>query len=254
MRRLKTFILLFSIFFISCHTNTSKENKSASTPTSTDTIKQAQKEKFHRRRNLGYEFLADSVLHGYRDLLKFYFSKYAPDSCFLTIDDSSSFREFEGLGYIGDINHNHMSDSVFVLYPISFCRFDGETSYDGEAYYFTDTTLPRLQTESYCCHPSSLFSVGDIDEDGVAEIGQYYSSCVSRYKSLYVYTLKNNQWKVVGHVTYDLFYADTTKPYSYYVKKTGRRHFEMLQITDLTDRKNVGKQNWIRFTITKNGS
>jgi hypothetical protein len=161
----------------------------------------------------------------------------------------SQYDDFEGLCYIGDINHNNIKDSVFVLHPLSFCQFPGEQSNDGQAYYFLDTTLPRLQTESYCCHPSSLFVAGDIDEDGVQEIGQYYSSCVSHYKSLYVYTLKQHRWKEAGHVVYDLFYADSTKPYSSYVRKTSKNQFEMLEVTDLTDKEYIGKEHWIKFSI-----
>jgi hypothetical protein len=163
----------------------------------------------------------------------------------------SQYDDFEGLCYIGDINHNNIKDSVFVLHPLSFCQFPGEQSNDGQAYYFLDTTLPRLQTESYCCHPSSLFVAGDIDEDGVQEIGQYYSSCVSHYKSLYVYTLKQHRWKEAGHVVYDLFYADSTKPYSSYVRKTSKNQFEMLEVTDLTDKEYIGKEHWIKFSIMK---
>jgi len=250
----KLLAILATTFFIGCNTTISDQKKAASLALQTDSSNRHDTRKFNKKRNITYQFLADSVLHGYKDVLRFYFSKYAPDSCIPTIYDSSFFKKFEGLGYIGDINYNHISDSFFILYPISFCQFAGEVNYDGQAYYFTDTTLPRLQTESYCCYLTSLFSVGDIDEDGVKEIGQYSTSCVSRYKSLRVYTLDKKQWKEVGQVTYDLFYADTTKPYSSYVRKTEKGHFEMLQITDLTDRKNIGKKKWVKFTINKNGS
>ena len=40
------------------------------------------------------------------------------------------------------------------------------------------------------------------------------------------------------------------KPYSYFVKKTGKNKFEMLEITDLTkDKAKIGKPNWIKFPM-----
>jgi hypothetical protein len=99
---------------------------------------------------------------------------------------------------LGRIRPGKPPVAVFVWPQLSWCDLEGD------AYYFTDTSLPRLETESGCCHPQSLFLVGDIDEDGIQEIGQYFSSCASRYKSLYVYSLKNNTWKEVGHSTFDL--------------------------------------------------
>jgi hypothetical protein len=197
-----------------------------------------------------YNFFADSVLHGHRAVLKYYLKKYLPDSCqhFHSLK-KDLVNNFEGVVYIGDINHNHIKDSVFVLEPISYCKLEGEDDAEGDAYYFTDTTLPRLQTGSECCHPNNLFNVGDIDEDGITEIGQFYSSCVSHYKSLYVFSLKNNRWKEIGHSTFDLYYMDIEKPFSYWVRKTGKNKFEMLQITDLADHPYKRKRQWLKFAM-----
>lgn len=197
-----------------------------------------------------YKFFADSLLHGHKDVLKYYFAKYLPDTCsHFHSSKSELIQNFEGLVYPGDINHNGIPDSVFVLEPISYCRFKEEKESDGDAYYFTDTTLPRLQTGSECCHPGNIFLVGDIDEDGISEIGQFFSSCASHYKSLYVYSLKNKQWKEIGHSCFDLFYMDIKKPFSYWIRKTGKNKFEMLQITDLTTATKIGKPDWLRFTM-----
>jgi hypothetical protein len=92
--------------------------------------------------------------------------------------------------------------------------------------------------------------VGDIDEDGVAEIGQYFSSCASHYKSLYVYSLKNKRWKEIGHCVYDLYYMNIGKPFSYFVRKVSKNKFKMLEITDLTDdTTKIGKRNWKQFSM-----
>jgi hypothetical protein len=247
---LRIFITFFSpLLFFSCNDRNEPKHEIDKAAFSKKTMPKSDNSNEKKFRPIRHQFIADSVLHGYDDALRFYFSKYARDTCWPSPYDSTFFRDNEGIGYIGDINQNGLKDSFFVLYPISSCRFSGEESWDGQAYYFTDTTLPRLQTESYCCHPSSLFHVGDIDEDGTDEIGQYYSGCVGRYKSLSVYSLKNKQWKEVGQVVYDLFYADTTKPYSACVRKTKKKEFEMLEITDLTDKNLVGKKHWVKFKI-----
>jgi hypothetical protein len=197
-----------------------------------------------------YNFFADSLLHGHRDILEYYFKKYLPDSCqHFHSEKKELINNFEGLVYLGDINHNHTKDSVFVLEPISYCKFEGEEDFEGDAYYFTDTTLPRLQTSSVCCHPNNIFNAGDIDEDGISEIGQFFSSCASHYKSLRIYSLKNNQWKEIGHSVFDLHYMDIEKPFSFWVRKTAKNKFEMLQITDLTEKAKVGKKDWLKFSM-----
>jgi hypothetical protein len=195
-----------------------------------------------RQKNIS--FIGDSLLKGKTALMKNYLGRYQRDSCgILTYEDTALKSAFEGVKNLGHIINNRINDTVFVVPPLNYCD-------DGDAYVFFDSRLPRLQTDSYCCHPENIFFIGDIDEDGVAEIGEYYSSCVSRYKSLYVYTLKNNQWKEVGHSTYDLFYMDIGKPYSYFVKKLSKGKFEMLEITDLTDDKSkIRKRNWKKFNM-----
>lgn len=200
------------------------------------------------------DFFSDSLLHGHRDALKYYFKKYCGDLPCSPIgvhyDKKETKERFEGVKFIGDINHNEIKDSVFVLEPLVLCQFEDEKSFDGQAYYFTDIALPRLQTDSYCCHPENIFTVGDIDEDGISEIGQYYSSCSSRYKSLYVYSLKNKKWKEIGHCVYDLMHADEKKPYKDFIKKTEKNKFQMLEITDLSDDKTkIGKPNWLLFSM-----
>lgn len=249
MKRIFLFFLTFSLF-ISCNNNNKNVpgiiiGSKGSNVLHYDSLLPKSKVS-----SIDYTFFADSLLHGHKEVLKFYFKKYNPETCSHShLDKSEIIGSFEGLVYIGDINHNNIKDSVFVLEPINYCRFEGDNDFEGDAYYFTDTTLPRLQTGSICCHPQNLFLVGDIDEDGVSEIGQFFSTCASHYKSLYVYSLKKNRWKEIGHSVFDIFYMDVNKPYSSWVRKTGKNKFEMLQITDITKKSKVGKKDWLKFSF-----
>jgi len=179
----------------------------------------------------------------YKDLVTYYFQKYRPKTCGAILLDSAGFEDFEGVQSIGRIHLNKPPVSVFVWPQLNWCNPEGDT------YYFTDTTLPRMETESVCCHPQSLFPVGDIDEDGIAEIGQYNSSCAGHYKSLYVYTLHNNAWKEVGHSTFDIFYMDPEKGFRQYVRKTGKGRFEMLEINETYPRKEAGEKTWLKYSF-----
>jgi len=245
-------VIITVLFFVSCKDKTQKVptpkiNMAAKTEIKNTTIDANQV------KATDYVFFSDSILHGHKAILKYYFTKYGSDtscSSYWHFYDKREVKEnFEKLTFIGSTKNNSTKDSVFVLEPLNYCKQVGEKDFDGQAYYFTDTTLPRLQTDSYCCHPSSIFLVGDIDEDGISEIGQYYSSCASHYKSLYVYSLKNKMWKQVGHCVYDLFYMDIGKPFSYFVRKTAKNKFEMLEITDLADKDKIGKRNWLQFSM-----
>jgi hypothetical protein len=191
-----------------------------------------------------YSYYQDSILKLQNGLIAYYFRKYNSDSCPpVTYSKKNLLESYEGFKNVGDLNHNLRPDSVFVLNPINWC----EENY-GQSYYFTDTTLPRLKTDSYCCHPSSIFSVGDIDEDGIEEIGEYYTSCTSKYKSLIVYSLKNGGWKRVGQCAYDLRYSEYEANYKSYIKKLKKDSFAMLEITDL-DSAYTGRKHWIKFDM-----
>jgi hypothetical protein len=189
-------------------------------------------------------FIADSLLHIDKRLIAYLIKKYSIITCPPPLYAKEDLREdSNNVTRIGYIIGGAKADSVFVLSPLS--AWD-----DGQSYYFTDTSLPRLVTDSWCCHPENIFLVGDIDEDGVQEIGWYYSTCASHYKSLYVVTLKNNRWDTVGHSVFDQHYMSCKVPFSNYVRKTGKGKFEMLEITDLTENKaKAGKKNWLQFSM-----
>jgi hypothetical protein len=184
--------------------------------------------------------IEDSLLNGHAGIARFYLARYHVDSCeILPQSDSVWIKSMRDFHRMRDINGNHRSyDSVFVLPPLSFCE-------EGSSYYFLDTTLPRLHTDSECCQPQNMFEVGDIDEDHVREIGLYYSSCTSRYKTLFIYSLNNEEWKEVGGCIIDILYA-YNPDHRRYVRKTGRGSFEMLETYDPNK---MDVKRWVKFKM-----
>lgn len=168
-----------------------------------------------------YVYLSDSVFHGYKELLKYQIEKYKNDTCTPNIIEKESLNDFEGFKSVGDINNDGKSDSVFVLDALDWCA-------ESQSYYFTDTSLPRITNSSNCCHPYNVFKAPDIDEDGICEIGVYYSSCASRYKSVILYSLKGNEWIEIGVSSFDILTQDPEKvKLETLVKKISRNKFKM---------------------------
>lgn len=188
------------------------------------------------------QFISDSLWRRDPSLLRQYVKKYHPDTC-CTINFQSRLlkSEFEGPGLPGDINGDNRPDTCYIFKEFNLCA-------TGQTYLFTDSTLPHLRTTSFCCHPRNLFSAGDIDEDGIQEIGLFHSTCSSRYKSVYVYSLKNGNWMKTGSVVFDQQYSDPEKPYTSFIRKTGKGHFEMLEISDL-NQTIPGKPVWRKFAM-----
>jgi hypothetical protein len=114
---------------------------------------------------------------------------------------------------------------------------------DGESYCFFDKTLPRLSTDSYCCQPGNLFVIDDIDEDGIREIGIYYSSCSGRYKSLRIYSLKQNNWKEIGTSDFDILTQDPTQVnFRNLVRKISKKKFKICNFIE-------GQTKWETITM-----
>lgn len=155
--------------------------------------------------NANKQYFRDSLLKEQIGIIDNYFSIYQADTCgILTYKNSELKEEFEGLKIIKEIRTNKPKDTIFVIPPFNYCD-------DGESFCFFDKTLPRLFTDSYCCRPDDFFVCPDIDEDGINEIGIYYSSCASRYKSLRIYSLKSGQWKEIGTSDFDVLTQDPDK-------------------------------------------
>ncbi len=181
-------------------------------------------------------FFGDSLLAHKTSLIKTLVNHYQVDTCgIIAYKDTTLKESFEGFKSIGDINGDKIIDTVFVMPPFNYCD-------DGDSYYFFDTALPRLYTDSYCCHPDNLFPIGDIDEDGTTEICIFYSSCASRFKSLIAYSLKNNKWTQIGRCTFDIGFMKPDKERR--VRKTGKGKFEILEIVDKAENK-----KWKQFSF-----
>lgn len=176
------------------------------------------------------QFINDSILKG---KFKLDISKYETENkkkeCYPIRVHRKLFDEFynEGFNNLGDLNGDKKDDSVFVLHGLSYCE-------SGDSYYFTDNNIPRILTDSNCCHPSSILNIGDIDEDGQYEIAEYYSSCASRYKAITIYSLKNNKWKEIKTISFVLndeyfIYRDFKKLF----RKISKNNLEYYEINDI---------------------
>jgi len=190
-------------------------------------------------------FINDSILKGKfeLDILK-YELESAKKKCYPIRIEKKIFDEFynEGFENLGDLNGDKKNDSVFVLHALNYCE-------NGDSYYFTDNKIPRILTESNCCHPKSIFSIGDIDEDGGNEIAEYYSSCSSRYKKINIWTLKENKWELVASCAYTL--NDNYKPFEDFeklFKKISKNKFKFLEISDINVKGELVKE-WITVTM-----
>lgn len=195
-----------------------------------------------QRMNENISFIGDTLLQGKQFLLNDYIKKYQSDTCGIMAYSNTLLKEgFEGIKNMGDINGDKINDSVFVMVPFNFCD-------EGQSYCFLDTSLPRLYTDSYCCHPDNIFSIGDIDEDGISEICIFYSSCVSRFKRLIAYSLKNGQWQQVGVCDFDIFVMQPDKEKR--VRKVSKGKLEMLEIVINDFEKNPkGDRKWKQFSF-----
>lgn len=176
------------------------------------------------------DFIKDSLLKGKFALdLSRYEIEHKKHECYpIRLSKKSLYQYDEGFHKVGDLNGDGKAESVFVLNALNYCE-------KGDSYYFTDNSIPRLPTDSECCHPQSIFSIGDIDEDGRDEIAEYYSSCASRYKSINIWTLKQRQWK---HVERFSFLAgnrkyETFEDFDKLHKKIGKNKFKFLELSDM---------------------
>lgn len=171
------------------------------------------------------EFINNEILNR---RFKIDLSKYINRDCIPTrLSKEELIKKFEGFQNIGDIDRDKKDDFVFVLSPLDFCE-------EGQSYYFSNPDIPRIFSDSYCCHPNSIFSIGDIDEDGSNEIAQYFSSCASRYKKIIIWTLKGNKWESIDEFTFTLndkfeIFEDFDKLSS----KVSKGVFKFLEISDI---------------------
>jgi hypothetical protein len=201
------------------------------------TLEQKNKDSLKVAFKKNIDFFANVLLKRHSVIIRNYIRKYQPDTCRVIAYKNNDLKEdFEGVKTIRSVYSNKKADAVFVVPPFNYCD-------EGDSYCFYDQTLPRLYTESNCCHPNNLFILPDIDEDGVREIGIYYSSCTSRFKALNIYSLKSGKWKEIASSTFDTFMKDPDKVrLDTLVKKISKAKFKICNFAD-------GKTEWEIVTM-----
>lgn len=174
--------------------------------------------------------------------------KYIVDSMVLVMADYllENLAEFKKVKVIGDINGDKRIDSVQLMPELIYSTEYGYE--EGISVVFSDPKIPRIKVNSMCVNFDFLFPVGDIDEDGWMELGQYYTSCASRYKTLVLLRCnKKNTWKEVEYCAYDTYFPE---PHiSTRIRKIKKNQYEMTEITD-DNLEGFGKlKKIVRYTI-----
>ncbi|PQJ32567.1 hypothetical protein BST92_11805 [Nonlabens arenilitoris] len=128
---------------------------------------------------------------------------------------------------LGDINKDGINDSIIIIPELFITK---ENSYEnGSSAIFTDKKIPRIRVDVPCLETDYFFPVDDINNDGNTELGKYYTSCSSRFKSLELISLSQEKWKIKGRVTFDVFYEEPEKEQR--IEKIERNKFRMREIT-----------------------
>lgn len=140
------------------------------------------------------------------------------------VDDLDRYSEIKSLG---DINGDGVNDSILII-PELFITTDNAIE-EAASVIFTDKRLPRIKVDSPCLETSYIFPVSDIDNDGIVELGKYYSSCASRFKGLELVSLDQEEWKVKGRVTFDILFEEPKKEER--IEKIEANKFRMREIT-----------------------
>ncbi|WP_269225034.1 hypothetical protein [Flavobacterium eburneipallidum] len=248
MRNLIFLILFFSIW--ACKNDVEKteikkaDKKIVSKPNSSKKLsyeEQLEKIKINKPKNSilsnDIQFINDSILEGKFKLdLSRYELENSKKECFPTIMKKEDFYEYtleadkktkKEFKNLGDLNGDGKNDFVFILPSLGWCE-------EGQSYYFTNNKIPRILTESNCCHIEGIFSIGDIDEDGGNEIAEFNSSCASNFKVFKIWTLKNDKWELVDDFLFFINNGkyDAFKDFNKMYKKISKNKFKFLEISD----------------------
>ncbi|MET0943891.1 MAG: hypothetical protein ABWY22_00640 [Flavobacterium sp.] len=248
MRKLIFFAVFFSL--IACTNKAEKtggktiDRKEVAKPNSPKKLRKqvVRKLKINKPKNSilsnDIQFINDSILEGKFKLdISRYVLENAKKECFPTLVQKEAFYEYsleatkvfkKKFKTLGDLNGDGKKDSVFILPGLGWCE-------EGQSYYFTDNEIPRIESNSNCCHPESIFSIGDIDEDGGNEIAEYNSSCASNFKVFKIWTLKNGKWKLVDDFTFYFNNGkyEAFKDFHKLYKKISKNKFKFLEISDM---------------------
>jgi hypothetical protein len=227
------FILLASCLNKKIKIEPTKQNDSTITYKKSDSDSVLIKKQNKLRDSL----LADPKLH---PTVKYYIQDTNAVVLLDQINDSVQYR------ILGDINGDGKKDSIFLMPEFLYSDSTRSLGDLGCSFTFTDRSLSRILKDDGCNQLDNIFVVGDLDEDGIKELGLYTSSCASHYKALRVYSYKENQWKEIGGVTFDLFYDKPPKEKR--IKKISKGRFAMREISDLGV-KNQYHDTWVYFEI-----
>lgn len=156
------------------------------------------------------------------------------------IVDTDRFTKVKSLG---DINNNFINDSIMVI-PELFITEEG--SYEnGASIIFTDASIPRIRVDVPCLDVDFIFTVDDINEDGIKELGKYSTSCASRFKGLQLITIKDEKWIIDNQVIFDVLFEEPH--FSKRIEKTGLNTYKMREISlETVDTK---YDIWKEFTL-----
>ncbi len=155
-------------------------------------------------------------------------------------------KDFRLFRTLGDINGDNRLDSVFLVPEL--IRSHDNSYEEGITLVFSDSKIPPIKVNQMCVQFQNFFVVGDIDEDGWMELGQYYSSCASRYKTLILLRCdKKSTWKEVEYCAYDTYSPEPH--FSTRIRKIKKNQYEMTEITD-DNLDDFGKlKKIVRYTI-----
>ncbi|WP_299782938.1 hypothetical protein [uncultured Formosa sp.] len=158
----------------------------------------------------------------------------------ILIDDLERYSKIKSLG---DINNDGINDSILVI-PELFVTKNNSVE-DGASIIFTDEKIPRIRVDSPCLETSYIFPVSDINNDGITELGKYYSSCSSRFKGLELISLYQKEWNIKGQVTFDIFFEEPKKEER--IEKIELNKFRMREITSENTDKTI--DTWKTFEM-----
>lgn len=152
---------------------------------------------------------------------------------------------------LSDVNNDHKQDTAIILSPyyaldspdgksIGGCQDDSCLT---QVYFnFTIAVLSHASALGF----QTFFSAGDLNSDGIAEfafIPNWFQSC---WQNLFVYSLNNNSWKLIGTCN---VWACSDEDFSKRIKKINNRTFEIsFDIAD-DDSPDGIRKNTITFII-----
>jgi hypothetical protein len=109
---------------------------------------------------------------------------------------------------VGDLNGDHISDTAFMYTPPTIASVDQQgvihfsnDCVDSDCYNKVTFSVAMPVLKHKMSVWGALESAGDLDNDGFAELLFNSGWFTSSWTHLYLYSLKNGQWKKIAEVT-----------------------------------------------------